>query len=150
MWTTIPGIDCGTAVSYESDMSRCFAYPRGILRFRRPIPHMTDHRSAAAQAYRHLYKTSAWRNGRLAFLAQNPLCTRCKANGRTTAATVVNHIKPHKGDLALFFSWENWEPVCKPHHDGLIQSDEKTGYLKGSDAQGRPRDPQHPWNRGGG
>lgn len=106
---------------------------------------MPDHRSAAAQAYRHLYKSRPWRVGRLAFLAQNPLCTRCKANGRITAATVVNHIKPHKGDVTLFFDWLNWEPTCKPHHDAAIQSEERTGYLKGIDASGLPRDPNHPW-----
>lgn len=108
---------------------------------------MTDYRSPEAAAYRKLYGSRAWRLGRVAFLGQHPLCERCKANGRTTAATVVNHRTPHKGDLGLFFSWKNWEPTCKPHHDSLIQSEERRGYLKGSDAQGRPRDPQHPWNR---
>ena len=106
----------------------------------------TDYRSPEAQAYRHLYKSTAWKKGRIAFLARNPLCKRCLDAKRLTQATVVHHIKPHKGDAALFFSWSNWMALCKPHHDGIVQSEEANGYLKGS-IDGRPRDPNHPWNR---
>lgn len=109
---------------------------------------MTDRRSPEAQAYRHLYKTPAWRNGRLAFLARNPLCERCKTSGLTTAATVVNHRKPHKGDVTLFFSWENWEAVCKPHHDSDIQQEERRGYSTAIGLDGYPQDDRHPANGG--
>lgn len=108
---------------------------------------MPDRRSPEAQAYRHLYKTPAWRNGRRAFLMQNPLCERCRENHRITPATVVNHRKPHKGDTALFFDWRNWEAVCKPHHDSAIQSEERMGYSKAIGADGWPTDGRHPANR---
>lgn len=105
-----------------------------------------DSRSEEAQAWRHLYKSSGWRKGRVIFLQQHPLCERCEAQKRTVAATVVNHRKPHKGDVALFFDWNNWSSLCKNCHDGAVQSEERTGVLKGS-INGRPRDPDHPWNK---
>ncbi|WP_420331895.1 hypothetical protein [Oceanicaulis alexandrii] len=37
---------------------------------------------------------------------------------------MVNHKIPHKGDKALFWDRDNWEPVCAPCHNGPIQSEE--------------------------
>jgi len=51
------------------------------------------------------------------FLVEHPLCQQCHAEGRTTAATVVDHVRPHKGDHALFWDLANWQALCKPHHD---------------------------------
>ncbi len=107
---------------------------------------MPDLRSPEAQAYRHLYHSTAWRKGRKVFLAQHPLCVRCEAQGRVTAANVVNHITPHKGDITLFFTWSNWEATCKPCHDRDIQSEERRGYSKQVGADGWPTDEKHPAN----
>ena len=107
---------------------------------------MADHRSAEALTWRHLYKSTAWRKGRLAFLAQHPLCERCEASGRVTAATIVHHRKPHKGDLALFFAWANWESICQPHHDSDAQSEERIGYSKEIGVDGWPVSKAHPAN----
>jgi 5-methylcytosine-specific restriction protein A len=41
--------------------------------------------------------------------------------GRYVKATVVDHIKPHRGDQTLFWDRSNWQALCKQHHD------EKTG-----------------------
>ncbi len=60
---------------------------------------------------------AAWQRARKQFLMNNPLCVMCTAEGRTTAAEVVDHIKPHRGDQALFWSEGNWQPLCKTHHD---------------------------------
>lgn len=49
----------------------------------------------------------------------------CEAEGRTTAASVVDHIKPHRGDQALFWDRANWQPLCKPHHDRDKQREER-------------------------
>lgn len=108
---------------------------------------MTDHRSAEAQAYRHLYKSKAWRNGRELFLAQHPLCCICERNGRTTAANTVDHIKPHKGDLALFFSWSNWQSLCAACHSRHKQSEEHKGFSTAIGLDGWPTDPRHAANR---
>lgn len=64
---------------------------------------------------------SRWRKARAGYLRAHPLCRRCEADGRVTAATVVDHITPHRGDMALFWAPDNWQPLCKRHHD------EKTG-----------------------
>jgi len=33
------------------------------------------------------------------------------------AATVVDHIKPHRGDKTLFWERSNWQALCKQCHD---------------------------------
>lgn len=58
-----------------------------------------------------------WRKARTHFLTQNPLCVHCLKEGRVTAATVVDHIKPHKGNRILFWDRTNWQALCKKHHD---------------------------------
>jgi 5-methylcytosine-specific restriction enzyme A len=53
-----------------------------------------------------------WRKARAGYLAQHPICLRCG-----DIATVVDHIKPHKGDMTLFWDVGNWQPLCKTCHD---------------------------------
>ena len=106
-----------------------------------------DQRSEQAKAWRKLYKTQAWLKGRLSHLAQHPLCEPCKARGRLTAATVVNHRIPHKGDVTLFNDRANWQSTCAPCHDGAIQSEERIGYSNEVGADGWPMDERHPSNR---
>lgn len=108
-----------------------------------------DHRSAEAQAYRAWYNQARWKgpHGRRAEqLEREPLCRMCSAAGRTTAATVADHVVPHKGDARLFWDGE-LQSLCGPHHDSTKQAEEKRGYTVGCDAEGRPLDPRHPWNR---
>jgi 5-methylcytosine-specific restriction protein A len=47
----------------------------------------------------------------------NPLCVTCQGEGRVEAATVVDHIIPHRGDQKLFWGRSNWQSLCKRHHD---------------------------------
>jgi 5-methylcytosine-specific restriction protein A len=61
--------------------------------------------------------SSAWQKARLGFLRSHPLCRRCDAQGLVVAASVVDHIVPHKNDKALFWDHDNWQPLCKPCHD---------------------------------
>lgn len=68
-----------------------------------------------------------WQRERLAYLRQYPLCIMCQANGRVTAASIVDHIIPHKGDPVLMWDWNNWQPLCKPHHDIDKQSADRGG-----------------------
>ncbi|MDL2207048.1 HNH endonuclease, partial [Eubacteriales bacterium OttesenSCG-928-N13] len=49
--------------------------------------------SAAARGY-----DAKWQRERLRFLRTNPLCVRCRAEGRLAPATVVDHIVPHRGN----------------------------------------------------
>jgi len=65
---------------------------------------------------------SAWRKARSAYLAKHSFCAMCAAQGVTIPATVVDHIRPHRGNKALFWDPNNWQPLCAPHHNGAKQS----------------------------
>ena len=72
----------------------------------------TSGMTAAERGYGH-----RWRKARASFLRMHPLCVMCQAEGLTVAATVVDHINPHRGDQRLFWDSSNWQPLCKPCHD---------------------------------
>lgn len=60
---------------------------------------------------------SRWQTARECYLAAHPLCVECQKRGRTEAATVVDHVTPHKGDKVLFWQSDNWQSLCKRCHD---------------------------------
>lgn len=78
-------------------------------------------------AHDHLYDLARWSRLRLKQLSQHPLCERCSSRGVVTAATVVHHKVPHKGDLKLFFDHANLASSCKPCHDIDEQRIEREG-----------------------
>lgn len=88
---------------------------------------------------------SRWAKARKSYLLSNPLCVMCKQDGRLTAATVVDHITPHKGDQVLFWDKGNWQALCKLHHDSYKQRLELNGQAGGCDENGMPTDPAHHW-----
>lgn len=59
----------------------------------------------------------AWQQARAGFLRKHPLCAAHEKKGEVVAATVVDHIDPHKGDKDKFWERTNWQPLCKPCHD---------------------------------
>ncbi len=59
----------------------------------------------------------SWRQARAIYLRRHPLCVRCLESGHTEAATVIDHVIPHRGDARLFWDETNWAALCKPHHD---------------------------------
>jgi 5-methylcytosine-specific restriction protein A len=69
--------------------------------------------------------THRWDKARATYLNRHPLCVMCQREGRITAAGVVDHVVPHKGDQALFWDRSNWQPLCKPHHDRDKQREER-------------------------
>ena len=48
-----------------------------------------------------------WQRERKKFLESNPFCVKCYEEGHITMATVVDHIKPHRGDQKLFWDRGN-------------------------------------------
>ena len=60
---------------------------------------------------------SKWQKVSRQYLQAHPLCVRCLEKGKYTKATVVDHIKPHRGDPGLFWNPDNWQPLCKACHD---------------------------------
>jgi len=67
----------------------------------------------------------AWQKARLVHLAAQPLCIYCDRAGRVTAASVVDHKVPHRGDKTLFWDRSNWQSLCKPCHDEVKQAEER-------------------------
>lgn len=76
-----------------------------------------------------------WQKARTAFLQEHPFCVYCLREHRIAATTVaetilecaarglpvpygnvVDHIKPHRGDQALFWDRTNWQTCCATHH----------------------------------
>lgn len=88
------------------------------------MPTLPSQHESAPRAPRHSTRESAeargynyrWHKVRSQFLLHHPLCVHCKAEGRTTAANEVDHIKPHKGDYHLFWDSGNWQALCKSCH----------------------------------
>ena len=71
----------------------------------------------------------------------------CEKEGKITVATIVDHIRPHRGDPVLFNDVRNWQSLCKAHHDHTKQRVEVHGYSKEvNPATGLYVDPRHPSN----
>lgn len=64
--------------------------------------------------------TYAWQRARESFLRDHPLC-QCQdcdeGRVRVTAATVVDHKIPHRGNMTLFWDRANWQSMSKVCHD---------------------------------
>ena len=58
-----------------------------------------------------LYNSRRWRSEKAEFLKQYPYCFVCGGKADT-----VDHIKPHKGNVELFWNKANWQPLCKSCH----------------------------------
>jgi 5-methylcytosine-specific restriction protein A len=97
--------------------------------------------SAASRGY-----GSKWVKARNAFLSrpENVFCVMCKAQGRLVTATVVDHKVPHKGDQGLFWDENNFQSLCKQHHDSSKQRDDRSGVIGGCDINGWPMDRANP------
>ncbi|UVK81429.1 HNH endonuclease [Pseudomonas sichuanensis] len=68
-----------------------------------------------------------WQQARERYLRDHPLCVYCERHGRTVAATVVDHVTPHRGDQDLFWRQSNWQALCKHCHDSVKQAEEAAG-----------------------
>ena len=109
-------------------------------------------RSDVANAYRTLYSTKHWKTLRRQALTRDEY--RCQHSGcgahlqagrDHTRSAVVHHLRPHKGDLELFFDLDNLQSVCWTCHSGDIQSQEALGYDTTIGVDGWPIDPKHPY-----
>lgn len=94
------------------------------------------------------YNNRKWIKLAKAILSQYPMCALCGKIGRDTPATVVDHIKPHKGDYDLFWSVDNLQALCKTCHDSQKRQQEINGYSQACGVDGYPIDGGHPWGGG--
>lgn len=68
-------------------------------------------RRKASSQWNGLYRSKRWRDLRLAYLAENPICVKCGA-----PASTVDHIAPHRGDESLFWDEGNLQALCASCH----------------------------------
>jgi len=101
---------CNTLVS----SGRC---ERHAIQTRR----MVDARRGSAASRGYNYK---WRKARSRFLTHHPLCAACFSSGRVNPSSEVDHIRPHKGDEALFWDERNWQALCKACHSRKTNSED--------------------------
>jgi len=67
-----------------------------------------------------------WQRARKRFIEQNPLCKPCEEAGRFTPTFAVDHRTPHRGNAALFWDEQNWDPLCESHHNAKSRSERLT------------------------
>lgn len=82
-------------------------------------------KSSTERGYNH-----RWRKARATYLASHPFCVMCAKDGKRVKADVVDHIEPHRGDQAKFWSVENWAAMCAPCHNSRKQMLERSGKVK--------------------
>ena len=97
--------------------------------------HMTNKRpTTSARGY-----NGKWQKASKTYLERNPCCIMCEAEGRIVKADVVDHIIPHRGDSKLFWDTKNnWQGLCKPHHNSTKQKIENGKQIKQTGIDGWP------------
>ena len=81
--------------------------------------------ASAGAAWRAWYGTKRWRQLRWQVLLEAMFtCARCERVEAQSRLLVADHIKPHRGDPALFWDRANLQCLCKPCHDGEKQREE--------------------------
>jgi len=80
--------------------------------------HRPQHKRRDSARWHKWYSMPIWTDRlRPQQLLREPWCRVCAAQGIRTRATVVDHIKPHRGDWDLFVDETNFQSLCKYHHD---------------------------------
>lgn len=64
----------------------------------------------------------AWQRFRAGYLKQHPLCAHCLANGITTMATDIDHIRRLQ-DGGAKYDHDNLQPLCKSCHSKKTASE---------------------------
>lgn len=100
------------------------------------------------------YNTTAWKKLRRAKLSRNPFCAICELRGRRIPANTVDHVVAIAKGGSPFPSFDGLQSMCAPCHGAKTAAVDRAGgsgvAIKGCDANGRPIDPSHPFNAGGG
>ena len=65
--------------------------------------HEALHRGDRASSSKRGYNRQ-WQKARARYLKAHPLCVQCLKEGHAVTATVVDHIRPHRGDPVLFWT----------------------------------------------
>lgn len=68
-------------------------------------------------------KSTGWRKLKKSFLADNPICVRCKLRNRIREAKVVDHIVPRAVEPDKALDRNNLQALCVIHHNKKTQED---------------------------
>ena len=80
--------------------------------------HKPKHQRRSSAEYHGWYLLPIWTDDlRPAQLLREPFCRECAKQGIRTRATVVDHVRPFRGDWALFVDPANHQSLCKSCHD---------------------------------
>ena len=97
------------------------------------VPYLTDDPALASRTrdstdpWRAWYKTARWQRLRLSVLvASDFTCVRCKTVA-DSPGLVADHIKPHRGNAAMFWNRQNLQCLCTHCHSSLKQREERGG-----------------------
>jgi hypothetical protein len=103
---------CGFRVPYDVKC-KCQIARKAEADKRRP--------NAAQRGY-----DGSWQKARASFLMHHPRCMMI-VNGRAcdSAAHVVDHRIPHRGDSKVFWDKANWWALCSHHHNSTKQRMER-------------------------
>jgi|SRR5215471_6979781 len=92
--------------------------------------------------WRQWYNDSQYRSRRKLHLQRHPMCKDCSVQGRSTPATITDHVVPHQGDLRLFRTGK-LRSLCTDCHNRKW-ADDARGYSTAVGLDGWPTDPRHP------
>ena len=74
----------------------------------------------------------------------NGCCAHLQEGRDHARSTVAHHLKPHKGDLGLFFDLDKLQSVCWTCYSGDVQSLEACEYDSNIGVDAWPTGPKHP------
>lgn len=88
------------------------------------LPCAVHSKRSAKPQHHFLYDKQRWRRVSKLFLKRHPRCgdrpgglppvmSQCRADGRITAASITDHVVPHKGQKQLFWDGRgNYQALC--------------------------------------
>lgn len=82
--------------------------------------------------WRGWYKTARWKAIRHWQLSTQPLCIMCLAVEVVEAASVCDHVEPHRGNESLFWSGP-FQSLCAHHHNSAKQREERAAVAATTD-----------------
>lgn len=96
--------------------------PPAVRFLERPTAAEASRARDARHAWRAWYKTARWQRLRWSILVRDLFtCRMCRRVEGDTKQLVADHVTPHRGDEALFWSPDNLQCLCKACHDSAKQ-----------------------------
>jgi 5-methylcytosine-specific restriction protein A len=97
------------------------AVPGCPVRVPHGVRHCADHVREVRVEYdrrggRTLLDSRRWRRLSAGFRRRHPLCAACLRDGLLVVADHVDHVVPHRGDLAAFWDPQNLQSLCRRCH----------------------------------